>query len=109
MPHAETHTVILPHALAYNAPAVGYKDMKKLADAFPGSEGNPIKALNTLLKKLRVKRGLRDFGFKEEDIDKAAELATIGNPYWNPRVVETDLIRELLRRAWAGEDARDDL
>jgi alcohol dehydrogenase class IV len=109
MPHAETHTVILPHALAYNAPAVGDKGMKKLADAFPGSEGNPIKALNTLLQKLKVKRGLRDFGFKEEDIDKAAELATIGNPYWNPRVVETDLIRELLRRAWAGEDARADL
>lgn len=109
MPHAETHTIILPHALAYNAPAVGDKIMKKLGDAFPGTEGDAVKALTTLLRRLKVKRGLRDLGFKEEDIDKAAELAAVGNPYWNPRVIEKDLIRELLRRAWAGEDAREDL
>ena len=106
-PHAETHTIILPHALAYNAPAIP-EVMKKLAEALPDSNGDAIKGLNTLLDKLRVKRGLKDFGFKEEGIDKAAEIA-VGNPYWNPRTVEKGLIRELLRRAWAGEEARADL
>jgi alcohol dehydrogenase class IV len=107
MPHAETHTIILPHALAYNAPAIP-EVMKKIAIALPGSEGDAIKGLNLLLEKLKVKRGLKDFGFKEEDVDKAAEIA-VQNQYWNPRPVEVGPIRELLRRAWAGEEARADL
>ncbi|KAL3417549.1 Maleylacetate reductase 1 [Phlyctema vagabunda] len=107
MPHAETHTIILPHALAYNAPAIP-RVMSQLAGVLPGSEGDATKGLNVLLAKLQVKRGLKDFGFKEEDIDKAVEIA-IGNPYWNPRPIEKEPLRELLRRAWAGEDARADL
>ncbi|RQM08425.1 hypothetical protein DH86_00000441, partial [Scytalidium sp. 3C] len=51
MPHAETHTIILPHALAYNAPAVPGA-MAKLAEVLPGSEGDAIRGLNVLLKKL---------------------------------------------------------
>lgn len=79
--------------------------MKKIADVLPCSDGDAIKGLNMLLGKLGVKRGLKDFGFREEDVEKAAEIA-VGNPYWNPRAVEKGPIRELLRRAWAGEDAR---
>jgi len=45
---------------------------------------------------------------KEEDIDKAAEIA-VSNQYPNPRKVEKGPIRELIRRAWAGEPARADL
>ena len=96
MPHAETHTIILPHALAYNAPKIP-DVMKKIAEVLPGSDGDAIKGLNLLLEKLKVKRGLRDFGFKEEDVDKAVSIA-VGNPYWNPRPVEEAPIRELLRR-----------
>lgn len=107
MPHAETHTIILPHALAYNAPNIP-DVMKKIAEVLPGSNGDAIKGLNILLEKLKVKRGLKEFGLKEEDVDKAAEIA-VSNPYWNPRPVEKEPIRELLRRAWAGEEARADL
>ncbi|KUJ13348.1 Dehydroquinate synthase-like protein [Mollisia scopiformis] len=107
MPHAETHTIILPHAIAYNAPAIP-EVMKRLAETLPGSDGDAIKGLNVLLKRLKVKRGLREFGLKEEDVDEAATIA-VSNPYWNPRAIERDPIRELLRRAWAGEDAKADL
>ncbi|KFY46446.1 hypothetical protein V495_02475 [Pseudogymnoascus sp. VKM F-4514 (FW-929)] len=107
MPHAETHTIILPHALAYNAPNIP-EVMRSLAAALPGSDGDAIKGLNLLLEQLKVKRGLREFGFKEEDVDKAADIALV-NEYRNPRVVERAPIRELLRRAWAGEPARADL
>lgn len=107
MPHAETHTIILAHALAYNAPTIP-EVMKKLADVLPGSDGDAIKGLNVLLENLKVKTALKDFGLKEEDIDKAAEIA-VSNPYWNPRPIEKGPIRELLRRAWAGEAARVDL
>lgn len=107
MPHAETHTILLPHTLAYNAPHVP-EVMQQLATVFPGSNGNALHGLNLLLIQLRVNRGLKDLGFLEGDIDKAADLA-ISNPYYNPRPIEKAPIRELLRRAYAGEEARADL
>jgi alcohol dehydrogenase class IV len=107
MPHAETHTIILPHALAYNAPKIP-EVMNQLANVLPGSNGDAIYGLNLLLIRLNVKRALKDFGFRESDIDKAAKIA-VSNPYYNPRAIEEDLIRELIRRAYAGEDARADL
>jgi alcohol dehydrogenase class IV len=107
MPHAETHTVILPHALSYNAPSIS-KEMEKLAEAFPGSDGDAIAGLNALLTTLNVERSLKAFGMKESDIDKAADIA-MSQPYWNPREIDRSSIRELIRRAWAGEEARCDL
>jgi alcohol dehydrogenase class IV len=107
LPHAETHTIVLPHALAYNAPAIP-EVMLKLAEVLPESEGDAVKELNVLLGKVGVKRGLKEFGMKEEDVEKAAEIA-VSNPYWNPREVGREKIREVIRRAWAGEEARADL
>jgi alcohol dehydrogenase class IV len=107
LPHAETHTIVLPHAISYNAPNV-QDAMKKLASVLPGSERDATKGLNVLLEKLKVKRALKDFGMKEEDVDKAADIA-VSNQYPNPRELERDKIREVIRRCWAGEPARADL
>ncbi|KAM5356468.1 hypothetical protein ACJ41O_003114 [Fusarium nematophilum] len=107
LPHAETHTIVLPHALSYNAPKVP-EAMKLLAGALPGSDGDVIRGLNVLLEKIKVERSLKALGMKEGDVDKAADIA-ISKPYWNPREVERTAIREVIRRAWAGEDARADL
>ncbi|KAI8656168.1 Fe-ADH domain-containing protein [Fusarium keratoplasticum] len=107
LPHAETHTIVLPHALSYNAPKVP-EAMKLLAGALPESNGDAIKGLNVLLGKIKVERSLKALGMKESDVDKAADIA-ISKPYWNPREVERMAIREVIRRAWAGEDARADL
>jgi len=98
---------VLPHALSYNAPAIP-DAMSKLAQVLPESNGDAIRGLNVLLEKLEVRRGLKEYGMKEEDVDKASEIA-VSNPYWNPRKVEQGPIRELIRRAWAGEPARADL
>ena len=107
LPHAETHTIVLPHALSYNAPKVP-EALRRLAESLPGSNGDAVHGLNILLAKLKVQRGLKAFGMKESDIDKAADIA-VSNPYWNPREIERTAVRELIRRAWAGEDARSDL
>lgn len=107
LPHAETHTAVLPHALAYNAPRIP-DAMAKLAEVLPESRGDAIEGLNVLLGKLKVERGLKAFGMQEADIDKAADIA-VSNPYWNPREIEREPIRELIRRVWAGEPARADL
>lgn len=108
LPHAETHTIVLPHALAYNAAAIPKELLARLADALPGSNGDAVKGLNVLLDSLGVKRALTEFGMKESDVDKAAEIAT-SNPYYNPREIKKDEIRELIRRACVGEEARADI
>lgn len=107
MPHAETHTVVLPHALAYNSSRIP-NVMASIAKVLPDSNGDAIAGLGALLDKLKIERSLKAFGFKESDIEKAAELAT-ANTYPNPRPVERDLMTELIRRIWAGEPARADM
>lgn len=107
LPHAETHTIILAHALSYNAPAIP-EQMKQLAMILPGSEGDALNGLNLLLEKLQAPGALRDLGMEESDIDKAVDLA-MGNQYPNPRALEKEPLRELIRRAWAGEPANANL
>jgi alcohol dehydrogenase class IV len=107
LPHAETHTILLAHALAYNAPAVPTA-MEQIADALPDADGDAIAGLNKLLDRLKVVRALKDVGLKEEDVAKAASIA-VKNQYSNPRPVEEDRVRELIRRAWAGEAANSNL
>ncbi|KAF8508256.1 Dehydroquinate synthase-like protein [Hysterangium stoloniferum] len=101
LPHAETHTIVLAHALAYNAPNIP-EALSQIARAL-GHE-NAVEGLNVLLTKLKVKRALKDIGMAEVGIDKAADLA-VKNAYWNPRQIEKEGIREVIRRAWAGEPA----
>ncbi|KAK3900159.1 Maleylacetate reductase [Staphylotrichum tortipilum] len=107
LPHAETHTIVLPHAVAYNAPAVPAA-MADLAEVLPGSEGDAVKGLNVLLERLGVERALKKYGMEEEQVAEAAGIA-MENKYWNPREVDQEKVRELIRRAWAGEPARGDL
>ncbi len=99
LPHAETHTVILPHATAYNSPAEPVV-MSTIAEAL-GTK-NAWVGLYDLAGRLGTRRSLRELGMPEAGIEKAALLAT-QNPYWNPRKLELQPIRELLRRAWMGE------
>ncbi|OAL54675.1 putative maleylacetate reductase [Pyrenochaeta sp. DS3sAY3a] len=107
LPHAETHTILLPHTVAYNSPAITDAS-KDMADVLPGADGDCIQGLNRLINGLGVGKALKDHGMKEEDIDKAADIA-LRNPYANPRPIVQERIRELIRRAWAGEEARSDL
>ncbi len=99
LPHAETHTAVLPHAAAYNADA-DPEAMREIADAL-GTDSAPA-GLYKLGHAVHAKMALRDLGLEESDLDRAADLA-VQKPYWNPRPIERDAIRELLGRAWAGE------
>lgn len=99
MPHAETHTAVLPHAVAYNAEA-DPAAMREIAQAL-GTESAPM-GLYDLGHAVQAKMALRDLGLQESDLDRAADLA-VQKPYWNPRPIERGAIRELLGRAWAGE------
>ncbi len=98
LPHAETHTAVLPHAAAYNAEADPLA-MQQVARAL-GSQSAPM-GLYDLGHAVNAKMALRDLGLLESDLDRAADLA-VQKPYWNPRPIERDAIRELLERAWSG-------
>jgi alcohol dehydrogenase class IV len=98
LPHAETHTVVLPHAAAYNAPAVP-DAMVRVARAL--SADSAAQGLYDLARSLGAPVALKSIGMPEGDLDRAAELATT-SPYWNPRPVERAAIRKLLDDAWVG-------
>ncbi len=99
LPHAETHAVILPHALAFNAVAV--PDLLAPVTELFG-HGDPGLGLWHFARDAGAPLALRDLGLKEADLDRAADLAS-ANPYWNPRPVTRDGIRGLLQAAWAGD------
>lgn len=101
LPHAEVHTVILPHALAFNACAAP-DAIHKIAVAI-GSDSAPG-GLFDLAKSGGAPLSLQSIGMKEMDLDRAAELA-VSSPYWNPRPfgpAQYDEIRALLQQAFDG-------
>ncbi len=98
LPHAETHAIILPHAIAFNEAAVP-ELLKPAADAMAGATAGG--ALYAFAKSAGAPMALKDLGMAEEDLDRAADYAT-ENPYWNPRDVDRPGIRALLQRAWEG-------
>ena len=98
LPHAETHTVVLPHAIAYNyrhAPEA----MSRLERALKTDSGPA--ALQALARRCGAPVSLREIGMKVQDLDQAAELA-LQNAYWNPRPLDREGIRGLLQRAYEG-------
>lgn len=98
LPHAELHTAILPHALAYNAPAV--PDVIARLRLILGTD-QPAAALYALAQRVGARTALRDLGMPEEGIRAAAEQA-MANPYWNPRTLEVGALTTLIANAWAG-------
>jgi maleylacetate reductase len=98
MPHAETHTVILPHATHYNRDAAP-DAMAAIARAL-GSE-NAAGGLFDLAQRVGAPTSLRELGFDEKNLDRAADIAT-ESPYYNPRPVDRNDVRDLLDDAFHG-------
>lgn len=98
LPHAETHAVLLPHTTAYNEPAVDGL-LHPIADTF--GQGNAGAGLWHFAKSLNAPLRLYDLGLTEQDLDRAADIAT-KNPYANPRPVTREGIRHLLQQAYDG-------
>lgn len=98
LPHAEVHTVILPHALAYNADAAP-DAMSRIARALGAA--NAARAVFDLSSKHGAPTSLAAIGMPADGLDRAADLAA-STPYPNPRPLERAALRELLQRAFDG-------
>jgi maleylacetate reductase len=98
LPHAETHTVVLPHALAYNAAAAPVA-MTRIAGALGAR--NAAHAVFDLARANGAPVSLAALGMKAQDVDRACDLA-MQNQYPNPRPLERSAIRALLQDAYEG-------
>lgn len=101
LPHAPTHTVVLPHAIAYNEKAAP-EAMLKIKRALGVTEGTAAQALFQLISELDAPIALSSLGLTSTDLDKATDIA-LSNPYWNPEPIEKDAIRHLLQNAFDGQ------
>ncbi|MBO9448317.1 maleylacetate reductase [Ruegeria sp. R14_0] len=103
LPHAETHAIVLPHAIAYNAQDVP-ELLAPISKVLGGT--NPGQALWSFAEQMGAPMALKDLGLAEADLDRATEIA-LKNPYWNPRPITADGLRVLLQNAWAGNAPSD--
>jgi alcohol dehydrogenase class IV len=98
LPHAETHTVVLPHAVAFNTPAAG-DAIARVARAL--GVKSAAAGLFDLASSAGAPMSLAALGLKRTDLDEAAAIAA-QNPYYNPRPVTYEGIRSVLQDAFEG-------
>ena len=98
LPHAATHTVVLPYAMDYNEPAAPAA-MGRIAEAMQNDHAPT--AVQSLVRELGGPTSLGEIGFVEADIGRAAELA-VARAYPNPREVTRSGITALLHHALIG-------
>ena len=100
LPHAETHAVVLPYVVAYNAPGAAAA-MSQLAATLEADD--LASTLWRLGQALGAPPSLAALGVAEPDVDLVASLA-VANPYANPVPVTVEGVREILLAALAGAE-----
>lgn len=101
LPHAETHTVVLPHALAFNLPQVPQAAARIARALGLAHAGQAATGLYDLARSLGTPLSLRELGLQERDLDRVCELA-LTQQYPNPRPLEQGALRQLLQMAYQG-------
>ncbi|KAJ6618871.1 iron-containing alcohol dehydrogenase [Mycena sp. CBHHK59/15] len=99
LPHSETHTVLLPHTIAYNTP-FATAAMAKVARSLGAVSA--ARGVFDLAKSLGAPYSLKQLGMKEEDLSPAADIA-MESPYPNPAPLEREGLLKLLRDAYEGK------
>ena len=103
LPHAETHTVVLPHVVAFNQPAIP-EIMRRVARAL-GEDAigkGAAAALYDLATTIKAPTALKDIGMQERHLDEAVSLVLEQAPKNNPRPVDEAGVRAILEAAYTG-------
>jgi len=98
LPHAETHSIVLPHAARYNRDAAP-EAMARIARALGAADAS--QGLYDLEDSLGLEIRLSGIGMPREGLERAARIAT-ESPYPNPRPVEYAAVLSLLEDAYEG-------
>ncbi|AYC35817.1 maleylacetate reductase [Streptomyces griseorubiginosus] len=104
LPHAQTHAVVLPHVLAFNAPHAPEAEARiaqALGAVFPTRTASA--GLGALRQALDAPRALRDYGMPEDGVAKALGPIIKAIPANNPTPVTYANLTALLHAAWAGD------
>ena len=98
LPHADTHTAVLPHVLAVNLPAAP-RARAALVDALGADD--PAEHLFHLAKGLGAEMSLRSLGLPEDGVASVVDQV-LAAPYANPAPVTDAVLRHLLGNALTG-------
>ena len=98
LPHAETHTVVLPHAVAYNY-AAAPEAMKRIERAMGTS--NAAAGIFELMERMNAPISLKEIGMRHDELPRAVSLV-MEAPYYNPRRPSGEEIARLLEDAFHG-------
>lgn len=98
LPHAETHTIVLPHAVAYSYDAAP-EAMQRIERAM--GTAHAARGIFDLALELNAPLALKEIGMKHDDLDRAASLV-IQAPYYNPRPTDRESVLRLLDDAFFG-------
>jgi maleylacetate reductase len=99
LPYADTHAVILSHAVAFNRDAAP-EAMVAAADALAVSDA--AQGIYGLTMQLGAPVALKDIGMSADELDRAARMVS-EHPNYNPRPAEYASVRRLLDNAYRGD------
>jgi alcohol dehydrogenase class IV len=102
LPHAETHAVLLPYVIAYNAPAAP-RAVEAIADALGVVDA--ASGVADLASSLGRPRGLCEIGMPSDGI-AAATAAVVGGTGANPRPLDRAGVESLIAAAFSGATLR---
>jgi maleylacetate reductase len=102
LPHAETHSVVLPHVVAFQQPAAPAA-MDRVAAALDAGPASAAAALFDLAAALGVPLSLAAIGMPADGADQVVDQIVAAVPTDNPRPVDADDVRAILAAAYAGE------
>jgi len=99
LPHGETNSAVLPHAVAYNSPAIPAA-CAVIEGVFEHHEA--ATALYDFAVEIGAPRSLHELGMPESGIE-ATVTAMLAQRGWNPRPLERAGLERLVRAAFRGE------
>jgi len=100
--HARTHAIATPYAVGFNA-AAAPEAMARICRALGVNDA--ARGLYDLNVRLGLLIGLREFGLKESDIDKAVEVISAVK-ITHPRPVSKADLANVIGQAYAGAPPR---
>ncbi|MGP9723918.1 maleylacetate reductase [Corynebacterium sp. AOP40-9SA-29] len=103
LPHAQTHAVVLPYVLAFNAPFAADAEAR-IAHALGAA--NASAGLAQLRERIGAPKKLSDYGFCAADVPTAVDIIRGLVPVGNPRPVTENALTTLLHAAMDGRDPR---
>jgi maleylacetate reductase len=101
LPHAETHSIVLPHVVAFQQPAAA-ELMDLVAGRLGAGAGEAAAALHALAARCGLPLSLHEIGMPEDGIERVVDEIVAAVPADNPRPVDAAGVRAILAAAYEG-------